>query len=82
MKDVIVILGPTAVGKSALAVSLAKKLEGEIISADATQVYRGLDIGSAKITEEEKCGITHHMIDILDFTEKFNAFMFVNQCKK
>ena len=82
MKDVIVILGPTAVGKSALAVSLAKKVNGEIISADATQVYRGLDIGSAKITEEEKCGITHHMIDILNFTEKFNAFMFVNKCKK
>lgn len=82
MKDVIVILGPTAVGKSALAVSLAKKVNGEIISADATQVYRGLDIGSAKITQEEKCGVTHHMIDILNFTEKFNAFMFVNECKK
>ena len=82
MKDVIVILGPTAVGKSALAVSLAKRLDGEIISADATQVYRGLDIGSAKITEEEKLGIPHHMIDILDFTEKFNAFMFVNRAKK
>ena len=82
MKDVIVILGPTAVGKSALAVSLAKRLDGEIISADATQVYRGLDIGSAKITEEEKSGIPHHMIDILDFTEKFNAFMFVNCAKK
>ena len=82
MKDVIVILGPTAVGKSALAVNLAKMLDGEIISADATQVYRGLDIGSAKITEEEKSGIPHYMIDILEFTEKFNAFMFVNSAKK
>lgn len=80
-KDVIVILGPTAVGKSALGVELAKKLNGEIISADATQVYRGLDIGSAKVSKKEMCGIKHHLIDILDFTEKFNAFMFVNLAK-
>ena len=82
MKDVIVILGPTAVGKSALAVSLAQKLNGEIISADATQVYKGLNIGAAKVTKEEMGGIKHHLIDILDFTEKFNAFMFVNLAQK
>lgn len=82
MKDVIIILGPTAVGKSALAVSLAKSLDGEIISADATQVYKGLDIGSAKISKQEMCGIKHHLIDILNFTNNFNAFMFVNLAKK
>ncbi|MCC6290472.1 tRNA (adenosine(37)-N6)-dimethylallyltransferase MiaA [Candidatus Nomurabacteria bacterium] len=63
-KQVLVIVGPTASGKSALAVQLAKKFDGEIISADSRQVYRGLDIGSGKITEKEKRGIPHHLLDI------------------
>ena len=61
---VIVILGPTAVGKTKLSIELAKKLDGEIINADSTQVYRCLDIATAKVTEDEKCGIPHHLFDI------------------
>ena len=82
MNKVIVILGPTAVGKSALGIALAKDVDGEIISADATQIYSGLDIGSAKITESEMQGITHHLLSFQNFTDKFNAFMFVNLARK
>lgn len=69
----IVICGPTATGKSALAVELAKAVNGEIISADSRQVYRGLDIGSAKITPEEMQGIPHHLIDIADPFQVFTV---------
>ena len=68
---VIVILGPTAVGKTKLSVELAKKLNGEIINADSTQVYKNLNIGTAKVTEEEKQGIVHHLFDIKELTEAF-----------
>jgi len=71
-KKLIVILGPTASGKSSLAVRLAKKFNGEIVSADSRQIYKGMDIGSAKITPKEMAGIPHHLIDIVrpdqDFT--------------
>ena len=60
---VIVIVGPTGVGKTALSVELARRLQGEVISGDSIQVYRGLDIGSAKVTKEEMQGVTHHLID-------------------
>ena len=73
MKKVIVITGPTGVGKTALSIAIAKKLEGEIINADATQVYRGLNIGSAKITEEEKENIPHHLLDIKNVEEEFSV---------
>ena len=63
MHKIIVITGPTAVGKTKLSIELAKKYDGEIINADAVQVYKGLDIGSAKVTEEEKEGIPHHLSD-------------------
>lgn len=63
MHKIIVITGPTAVGKTKLSIELAKKYDGEIINADAVQVYKGLDIGSAKVTEEEKEGIPHHLLD-------------------
>lgn len=69
----IAVVGATASGKSALAVELAKRLNGEIISCDSMQIYRGMDIGTAKPTEEEKCGIVHHMIDIADPDESFSA---------
>ena len=65
MKKVIVITGCTATGKTSLAVSLAKKIDGEVISADSMQIYLGLDIGSAKVTDEEKDGVPHHMIDFV-----------------
>ena len=72
----IVIAGPTASGKSALGVALAKAVGGEIVSADSMQVYRHMDIGSAKVTEEEMDGVPHHLIDILDPTEDFNILLF------
>ncbi|MBR2053107.1 MAG: tRNA (adenosine(37)-N6)-dimethylallyltransferase MiaA, partial [Clostridia bacterium] len=82
MEKVIVLLGPTAVGKSALGVELAKALNGEIISADSTQIYRGLNIGTAKSTAEEMQGIPHHLIDIKNFDEGYNAFMFTEDARK
>ena len=66
LEKVIVIAGPTASGKSAVAVETAKRINSEIVSADSMQIYRGLDIGTAKITKEEMMGIPHHMIDIAD----------------
>jgi tRNA dimethylallyltransferase len=65
MKKIIVIIGPTASGKSAYAVKLAKKIGGEVISADSRQVYKGLDIGTGKITTKEMRGVPHHMIDVV-----------------
>ena len=65
MKKVIIVLGPTAVGKTKIGIELAKRLNTEIISGDSVQVYKGLDIGSAKVTVEEALGIKHHLIDIL-----------------
>ncbi len=73
---VIVITGPTATGKSGTAVRLAKEIGGEIISADSMQVYKGMDIGSAKITKEEMDGVPHHLIDILDPREEYSAARF------
>lgn len=67
--NVLCIVGPTACGKTALSVALAKKLGGEIVSADAVAVYRGLDIGSAKPTEAEREGVPHHLIDCVDVTD-------------
>jgi tRNA dimethylallyltransferase len=65
----IAIVGPTATGKSALAIALAQELGGEVINADAMQLYRGMDIGTAKVTEEERRGVPHHLLDLLDVTE-------------
>ena len=73
MKKVLVILGSTASGKSALAVKLAKKFNGEIISADSRQVYKGLDIGTGKITKKEMRGIPHHLIDVIDPKKQFSV---------
>lgn len=72
MKKVIVILGPTGVGKTKLSIMLAKKLNGEIINADSMQFYKGLDIGTAKIKEHEKEGIIHHLFDICPPTYDYN----------
>lgn len=73
---IIVIVGPTAVGKSDLAVAIAKKINGEIISADSRQVYRGLDIGSGKISKKEMCGIQHHLLDVYSPKRVFTASKF------
>ncbi|MBO5095372.1 MAG: tRNA (adenosine(37)-N6)-dimethylallyltransferase MiaA [Bacilli bacterium] len=71
---VIVITGPTAVGKTKMSVELAKKLNGEIINADSTQVYKTLDIATAKIKEDEKDGIIHHLFDIKDVEEDYTVY--------
>lgn len=79
--NLIILTGPTAVGKTELSIALAKKVDGEIISADSIQVYRGLDIGSAKIKEEEMQGIRHHLIDVLEPDESFNISRFKDMAK-
>lgn len=72
-----VLLGPTAVGKTAVSILLAQKMDAEIISADSMQVYRGLDIGTAKPTESERCGVPHHLLDIVDIDDaSFSAARF------
>lgn len=71
--DVLAIVGPTASGKTALSIELAKRYNGEIINGDSTQVYKGFDIGTAKITTEEMDGIVHHLFDILAPTEDFSV---------
>ena len=75
-KPLIILTGPTAVGKTALSIKLAKAIQGEIISADSMQVYRGMDIGSAKVTTEEMDGVPHYLIDVLDPDEEFNVVVF------
>ena len=65
LKKIVIICGPTASGKTALAVALAKILDTEIVSADSLNIYKGLDIGTAKPTEEEKQGVKHHLIDVV-----------------
>ena len=79
MKDLIVLTGTTAVGKTSLSIALAKAVDGEIISADSMQVYKYMNIGTAKITEEEKCGIPHFLIDELEPDEEFNVTIFKNK---
>ena len=81
-RKIIVILGPTASGKSALAVKIAKKIGGEIISADSRQVYRGLDIGSGKITKKEMGGIPHHCIDIVSPKKIYTVVDFKKRADK
>ena len=80
MEKVICIVGPTASGKTGLAIELAKRVNAEIISADSMQIYRGLDVGTAKVTKEEAQGIPHHMIDICDVEEKFSVADFKYMC--
>ena len=78
---VIIICGPTGVGKTAVGIQLAEKLDGEIISADSMQIYRYMDIGTAKPTAYEQSRIPHHMIDIVDPDEKFDAVRFAEMAR-
>ena len=78
---VIAVVGPTGSGKSDLAVSLALELDGEIINADSMQFYRGMDIGTAKITQAERRGVPHHLLDILDVTEEASVSDFQEQAR-
>ena len=79
---IIVIVGPTAVGKTSLAIDLAQALNGEIISGDSQQVYRKLDIGTAKARPEEQAAAPHHLIDVREVTEPYSAFDFVEEAKQ
>lgn len=78
----LVVVGPTASGKTGLAIKLAKKFNGEVISADSRQVYKGLDIGSAKVTKEEMDGIPHHLLDVADPKEVYTAADFKKDAEK
>ncbi len=82
MNKIVIITGLTASGKSGLALALAKKYNGEIISADSVQIYRGLDIGSAKESIVNRNQIKHHLIDIKSFDETYNVGEFITDCKK
>lgn len=79
---ILVIVGPTASGKTGLAIELAKKFNGEVVSADSRQVYRGLDIGSAKVTPAEMDGIAHHLLDVADPKEVYTAADFKRDATK
>ena len=72
-EKLLVLLGPTAIGKTDISIDLAKKMNGEIISADSMQIYKYMDIGSAKVTKEEMQGIEHHLVDILNPDEEFTV---------
>lgn len=81
-RPLVILTGPTAVGKTALSIALAKAIGGEIISADSMQVYRHMDIGSAKIMPEEMEGVPHHLIDVLEPAEEFNVVVFQKLAKQ
>lgn len=81
-KPLIILTGPTAVGKTKASIGLAKAVDGEIISADSMQVYRHMDIGSAKIKPEEMEGIPHHLIDVLEPDDEFHVVKFQQLAKK
>ncbi len=79
---IIVITGPTGVGKTKLSVSLAKKLNAEVINADSMQVYKGLDIATAKIKEEEKEGVVHHLFDIAEVNDNYTVYDYQRDCRR
>ena len=81
-KPFVVLAGPTAVGKTKMSIRLAKAIGGEIISADSMQVYRHMDIGSAKIRPEEMEGVPHHLIDVLEPSEEFHVVKFQQMAKE
>ena len=81
MTKVICIVGPTGVGKTKLSIEVAKKINGEIINADSTQVYKGMDIATAKVTEDEKEGIPHHLFDIKNIEENYTVFDYQKDCR-
>ena len=80
-KPLVILTGPTAVGKTALSIRLAKEIGGEIISADSMQVYKGMDIGSAKILPDEMQGVPHYLIDELVPDEEFHVVRFQQMAK-
>ncbi len=81
MRPAILLMGPTASGKSALAMALAQRFGGEIVSVDSAQVYRGMDIGTAKPSRDEQAAVPHHLLDLLDPTQAYSAAMFVRDAQ-
>ena len=81
MNKIIVIVGPTGVGKTKLSIELAKAFNGEIINADSTQVYKELNIATAKVKEEEKEGVIHHLIDIKDINDDYTVYDYQKDCR-
>ncbi len=82
MKDIIVIVGPTGIGKTKLSIELAKRLDAEIINGDSVAIYKKLDIGSAKPSIEERDGVIHHLIDIRDVREDYSVFDYQTDCRQ
>ena len=82
MNKIIVIVGPTGVGKTKLSIELAKKFNGEIINADSTQIYKGMNIATAKVTEKEKEGIVHHLLDIKEITDDYTVYDYQKDCRE
>ena len=80
-EELIIISGPTSSGKSGIALDIAERLGGEIVSADSMQVYKGMDIGTGKLTKEEMRGIRHHLIDVIEPTEDYNVSRFVEMAR-
>ncbi len=81
-QKIVAIVGPTGVGKTSLSIQLAKALNGEIISCDSMQVYRKMDIGTAKVTQEEKEGIVHYLVDDQDYDQPYNVKIFQQKCRQ
>ena len=81
-KKIIAIVGPTGIGKTSLSIELAKALNGEVISCDSMQVYKKMDIGTAKVTKEEMYGIFHYLIDIQEYDQPYNVMIFQDVCRK
>ena len=82
MIDAVFVLGPTASGKTALGIEIAKVIPAEVISIDSALVYRHMDVGSAKPTQEEMAGVPHHLIDVRDPFESYSAADFVRDCTR
>lgn len=81
MTPVVAVVGSTAVGKSDLALALAERLGGEVVNTDAMQLYRGMDIGTAKLSVEERRGVTHHLLDVLDVTDRASVAVFQSEAR-
>ena len=79
---VIAVVGPTASGKSGLALALAERLDGEIVNADAMQLYRGMDIGTAKLSLQERRGVAHHQLDVLDVREEASVAAYQRESRR
>ena len=80
-KKILAIVGPTGIGKTSLSIRLAKLFDGEIISCDSMQVYKQMNIGTAKVTEREKEGIPHYLLDEQEYDEPYNVMIFQTKCR-